>query len=233
MNLSRRVFLASCAAAPLGLAGGFRRPSRAALGFPDPRYRVRGDSSVTSAIRAGFQLRQPGQDRPRPDRLDQRAEAEAFDYLRRTFSDLPRHFIFEYYPWYGANPYRHWEDPGLDPPVDIAARAMPLLGAYDSRSAATLERHAQWMLDVGVGAINISWWGRDSYEDRAVPLIMDVMRAHGIQVTFHLEPYADDRSTRYASDIMYLLKNYGERRRWDALLLLANADGKSGPIFKS
>ena len=44
------------------------------------------------------------------------------------------------------------------------------------------------MVEAGVGAINVSWWGRGSYEDRAVHLLMDVMRAHRIHVTFHLEP---------------------------------------------
>jgi glycosyl hydrolase family 99 len=110
---------------------------------------------------------------------------------------------------------------------------MPLLGAYDSRDAATIERHAQWMIDAGVGAINVSWWGRGSYEDRAVHLVMDVMRAHGIHVSFHLEPYADDRASSYASDILYLVREYGERRHWDAFLLLSNADGNVGPVFKS
>ena len=241
-RISRRRFLELCAAAPIVASRPFGRRtrispvSRAALGFADPRRRLRGDSSVSAAIRTGFQLR-PGEPR-RPDgglRSGDvlRGPQHALDYLRLSFPDFQRHFIFEYYPWYGANPFRHWDDRGLDPPVDIAARSVPLLGAYDSRDAATLERHAKWMVDVGVGAINVSWWGRDSYEDRAVPLLMDVMRAYGIQVTFHLEPYADDRGARYISDILYLLKEYGERRRWDAFLLLRNADGRVGPVFKS
>ena len=41
---------------------------------------------------------------------------------------------------------------------------------------------------------------------------MDVMRAHDIHVTFHIEPYADDRALHYASDIQYLITEYGDRR---------------------
>ena len=51
-----------------------------------------------------------------------------------------------------------------------------------------LEQHARWIAESGAGAINVSWWGRGDYEDRMVPLLMDVMRDHGLKVTFHLEP---------------------------------------------
>jgi len=96
-----------------------------------------------------------------------------------------------------------------------------------------LEQHARWIAESGAGAINISWWGPGSYEDRAVPLIMDVMRDHDVHVSFHLEPYRTDRVTRYADDVLYLLREYGEKRRWDAFLLLEDAAGHAGPVIKS
>jgi hypothetical protein len=212
MILSRRRFLGVSAAAPIGALSQFART----------------DSPLSAAFRAGF-------DRSSAEpQSDPRGLTRSFEYLRGSFPDLQRHFIFEYYPWYGTSPYRHWEGAGgFSPPADISSSSMPLLGPYDSRDAATLERHARWIVEAGVGAINVSWWGPGSYEDRAVHLLMDVMRAHGIHVTFHLEPYADDRGSRYASDVMYLLHEYGERRHWDAFLLLSNADGSVGPVFKS
>jgi hypothetical protein len=84
-----------------------------------------------------------------------------------------------------------------------------------------------------VGAVALSWWGRDSWQDRAVPQILDVLAAHDLKATFALEPYADDRAARYPDDLVYLLREYGERRRWDAFLLLRNADDHVGPVFKS
>ena len=110
---------------------------------------------------------------------------------------------------------------------------MPALGPYDSRSPQVIEQHARWMADAGVGAIALSWWGQGSSDDLLTPLIMDVMRAHDIHVTFHIEPYRDDRARFYASDVLYLLREYGEKRRWDNFLLLENADGSSAPVFKS
>ncbi len=151
--------------------------------------------------------------------------------LAERFPDLRRHFIFEYYPWYRANPYGHWNEADRHPPIDIASNYMPQLGAYDSRSTAVMEQHAKWIAESGAGAINVSWWGRGS--DDLMSNLMDVMRAHDIHVTFHIEPYADDRALRYASDIQYLITEYGDRRHWDALLLIEHADGTVGPVFKS
>ena len=153
--------------------------------------------------------------------------------LAARFPDLRQHFVFEYYPWYGVRPYRHWQAADRQPPSDVASNYMPLLGAYDSRSVSVLEQHAKWMADAGVGSINISWWGPDSDTDQAVPIVMDVMAAHDIGVAFHLEPYAPDHALAYARDVRYLVTEYGDRRGWDCMLLLQHADGTTGPVFKS
>jgi hypothetical protein len=62
---------------------------------------------------------------------------------------------------------------------------------------------------------------------------MDVMRDHDIKVTFHLEPYRDDRARSYADDVLYLLREYGDKRGWDAFLLLDEGEGRVAPVFKS
>lgn len=153
--------------------------------------------------------------------------------LARRFPDLTRHFVFEYYPWYGGPPdYYHWDYLGRYPPLDIASAYMPRLGPYDVRSRDVLEQHARWIAEAGVGAIALSWWGRGSWQDQRVSLIMDVMHEHGLKVTFAMEPYSDHRALRYADDVLYLLSEYGERRHWDAFLMLRNADGAEGPVFK-
>ena len=154
------------------------------------------------------------------------------DRLRRRYRDPRRRFIFEYYPWYSADPYWHWTQWDRNPPVDLAANTMPLLGAYDSRSRAVLEQHARWIADAGVGGISVSWWGRDSFSDRAVPLLMDVMADHDIRVTFHLEPYSRARAANFPDDVQYLIDRYGTRRGWDCFFLDERADGTQGPVFK-
>lgn len=153
--------------------------------------------------------------------------------MRARFPRLKRHFVFEYYPWYETNPYFHWAEKGYVPPHGIASTMMPALGPYHSGDKAVIEQHARWLADSGAGSIAISWWGRESNTDRITHLIMDIMRAHDIHVTFHLEPYAPNRALAYASDINYLLREYGERRRWDNFLLLDHADGTTTPVFKT
>jgi hypothetical protein len=153
--------------------------------------------------------------------------------LGRTFPDLFRHFLFEYYPWYGRDPWRHWDQWGRRPPHDLASNYVPLLGAYDSREPAVLERHARWIAESGVGGVSVSWWGGGSFEDQAAHRLLDVLRDHGLKAAFHLEPYRPDRAARLAEDVLYLLRVFGERRKFDALLLLRDADGREAPVFKT
>jgi hypothetical protein len=214
--------------------------ARRAAGFPVPAAQWHGDSSVGAAARTPS---------ARTARLAHTIDADdlepalrererhlpresAGQLLRSRFPHLRRHFVFEYYPWYQTNPYVHWSDTGYEPPYGIASTMMPHLGPYHSADAKVIEQHARWMADMGVGAIAISWWGRDSFENRTTPLIMDIMRDHDIHVTFHMEPYADTRALSFANDALYILREYGERRNWDNFLLLENADGTSAPVFK-
>ena len=53
-------------------------------------------------------------------------------------------------------------------------------------------------VECGIGVVDLSWWGPGSFSDRAVALVMDVMHAHDIQITFHLEPYGRARVDRFA-----------------------------------
>lgn len=230
--------------------------TRRAAGFPVASSQFHGDSSVGAALKSGritagsvldtvqrSLLEPPGGPRftfdrdgeipdLRPGRIAPvMRSSEAF--LRARFPNLRRHFVFEYYAWYRANPWRHWDEAGHTPPTSIASSTMPALGAYDSTSAQVIEQHARWMADAGVGTIALSWWGQGSSDDQVTHLIMDIMRAHDIHVTFHLEPYRDDRVNSYASDVLYLLREYGDKRRWDNFLLLERADGSAAPVFKS
>src|SRR5215467_13359270 len=133
------------------------------------------------------------------------ASAAASPLQRRSlleqFADLPRHFIFEYYPWYRTDPWEHWPEGGTSPPDTFGSNYVPALGLYDSRSTAVMERHAQWIAEAGVGAIDVSWWGPDSNVNEVIPVLMDVMAAHDIHVTFYIEPYAPDHAQNYARDI--------------------------------
>jgi len=218
-GITRRRFLQRAGALPALLSLRANEPSWTELG----RGWLR-ESSVVAALKSG--QRQPS---GLPQEI---APSPASSSLAQRFPDADRRFVFEYYPWYGRGPWRHWNEGGRKPPHDLATEYVPRLGAYDSRSREVIEQHARWIAASGSGAISLSWWGAGSYEDRTVHDVMDVMKEHGIAVTFGLEPYADDRGHRFFDDVLYLLTEYGEKRGWDAFLILRNEDGTESPVFK-
>jgi hypothetical protein len=80
-------------------------------------------SMLPAALGPGSpQPREAGQRRPLVDR----------------YSDLRRHFVFEYYPWYRTDPWEHWPEGGHHPPADFGSNYLPALGLYDSRSIAVM-----------------------------------------------------------------------------------------------
>jgi hypothetical protein len=212
--------------APRGARWPASASERAWLGLPDPARHRRGLSSIGAARAA----RSPEWRATAATQVTAPADPHP---LAARFPDLRRRFVFEYYPWYDSDPWYHWNEAGRTPPLDVSASSMPRLGPYDSWDPRVIEQHARWMTEAGIGAINLSWWGRGDYTDLAVPRVMDVMRDHDIKVTFHLEPYRDDRAGRYAEDLVFLLREYGEKRRWDTFLLLEDGDGRVAPVFKS
>src|SRR5512146_279145 len=92
-----------------------------------------------------------------------------------------------YYPWYGTNPYRHWDQGGHTPPNDIGSNFYPVPGPYDSGDfTGVVATHMQEIQQAGVGVIVLSWWGPGSYEDSKTSGIMDIANQYGIKVAFHI-----------------------------------------------
>jgi len=130
-----------------------------------------------------------------------------------------------YYPWY-ASPstdggYGHWNHgvavrkgppkqfPGGD---DIGANFYPQLGCYSSNSAADVDRHMKQLRRARVGVIAVSWWGRGSFTDKALPLLFAAAKKHDIAVAFHIEPHIGPggrTATTTRESIVYLLDKYG------------------------
>src|SRR5512147_3133791 len=115
-----------------------------------------------------------------------------------------------YYPWYGTNPYRHWDQGGHTPPNDIGANFYPVLGPYDSGDfAGVVTTHMQQIQQAGVGVIVLSWWGQGSYDDSKATGIMDIANQYGLKVAFHIEPYGGRTANSVVSDVNYINSRYG------------------------
>ena len=127
-----------------------------------------------------------------------------------------------YYPWYG-NPetdgrYANWNHPvavrneparsypGGD---DIGANFYPALGCYSVNDPKVLQEHARQLQRAGVGVICASWWGRDTFTDRALPGLFRVAEETGLKINFHLEPFPGRNATTTRAAIEYLITKFG------------------------
>ena len=94
----------------------------------------------------------------------------------------------------------------------------PAGGAYDSHYPAIVDRQAETARTVGISGFIASWWGRDSFEDRGMPLLLAAAAKHELTGTAYYEKIAgEDAATRIKSaidDIDYLLTRYGGDKAW-------------------
>jgi len=131
-----------------------------------------------------------------------------------------------YYPWYD-NPtdgeeWRHWDDPNPDaePGVFqpdaglIAADFFPARGLYSSRVRSVADQHMADIAAAGVRTVVISWWGRESFEDDVLPIVVAAARAAGLEPAIHLEPYRGRTPERVAQDVGYLTAAHGIGNVW-------------------
>jgi hypothetical protein len=118
-----------------------------------------------------------------------------------------------YYDWYGAPPidadYRHWAQGGHTPPGDLGSAFMPSLGAYSSNDPAVLADHMAALRQARVGTIAVSWWGAGSFEDAALPGVLDAAATADIGVALHLEPYQGRTAASIGADIASFIDRFG------------------------
>ncbi|MGB2863597.1 MAG: endo-1,3-alpha-glucanase family glycosylhydrolase [Sedimentisphaerales bacterium] len=144
-------------------------------------------------------------------------------YSARADDSQPNNNVHAfYYPWYG-NPqtdkfHYHWNHqqsvkegepkdyPGGD---DIGADFYPKLGCYSSNSNQDLNAHMLMLRRAKAGVICTSWWGRDSYTDRAVPRLLDAAARHNTKVCFHIEPFPGRNAQTTRNAIVYIINKYG------------------------
>jgi hypothetical protein len=133
-----------------------------------------------------------------------------------------------YYPWYGgasdSPAWFHWHDNGHEPPDDLASNFYPARGPYSSKDVAVVRQQMAEIRDAGVDTIVVSWWGKGSYEDQALPTIVNEARGAGLQVAIHLEPYLERTPDSTRDDVLALSNRYGISEYWIYL-----SDGPQDP----
>jgi len=126
-----------------------------------------------------------------------------------------------YYPWYGASPWRHWNDMGHTPPATWASNYLPDDGSgvynpsaelYGSTSTITMNRHLNWMNGAGFNFALVSWWGQGGYEDLALSSMLNqVSRNSSLNVKlaayYEAEGTSDPTVSQIVSDLTYIHDN--------------------------
>jgi glycoprotein endo-alpha-1,2-mannosidase len=113
-----------------------------------------------------------------------------------------------YYPWFATprkdGQYAHWQQNGVRPPREVASSFYPARGVYSSADALVVDAQMHEIAAAGIGLVITSWWGRDSGEDRRLPLLLGAARRHGLAVAVHHEPYRGRSVASTEADIAYL-----------------------------
>jgi len=122
-----------------------------------------------------------------------------------------------YYPWYGRldrdSEWRHWEGNGHMPPADFAANFAPARGLYSSNDPSVLSAQMADIAAAGIDVVVTSWWGRGSFEDKALPGVMAAAASRGMRVAVHVEPYVGRSVATIEQDVAYL-RSLGVRDVW-------------------
>jgi hypothetical protein len=68
----------------------------------------------------------------------------------------------------------HWSDhtwddmEGFPGGESIGANYYPELGCYSSTDKSVIDAHMKMIREAGIGVVVITWWGKDSFEDKSV-----------------------------------------------------------------
>ncbi len=132
-----------------------------------------------------------------------------------------------YYNWYGSTEtdgeYLHWKHDILPHwsdttwnnagqflgGNDIGANFYPKLGCYSSNDKSIIAEHFNLIKQAGVGVCVISWWGKNSFEDKSIPDYLDIAEQQGIKIAFHIEPFYETVE-EFKEQLMYIHTQYGD-----------------------
>jgi len=136
----------------------------------------------------------------------------------RQFAAAPREVLAFYYTWYGR-PENHgsWVHWGGDDPTAHATPQTthyPARGAYESQDPALIDAHLAEAKASGLTGFIATWWGRDSYEDKAFGLLLDRAEKASFKATVYWETapgQGHEQIDRAVSDLAYLVSHYGSR----------------------
>ncbi len=119
-----------------------------------------------------------------------------------------------YYPWYGSNG-RHWGGSNPAQHEILNATHYPVAGPYDSHDRGVIDSQIEMARTHGLTGFVSSWWGQKTFEDEAMPLLLDAAEKKGCHVSVYWET-APGKGTgqisQAISDLVYIANHYGTRK---------------------
>ncbi len=167
-------------------------------------------------------------------RRGQARKVSVLDFLgeqrNRRYVRIPRKVLAFYYTWYGR-PERngrwiHWDK--VNPEAhDIATSThYPAKGAYDSRDPELIDSHIRLAKANGLDGFICTWWGPQTFDDRAFVTVLERARKLGFELSLYWETVpgkGKEQIDKAVSDLLYLLDRYGDHPAY------LKVDGK--PVF--
>ncbi len=127
-----------------------------------------------------------------------------------------------YYGWYGtpsvSGRWVHWTN------VDAAAERIgdtahyPAFGPYDSHDQAMLRKQVAQARAAGITGFIATWWGRGTFDDQGIPLLLSAAAGTGFVVSAHYETVTgktpESRMIAAVTDLDYILQRYAGDKAW-------------------
>ena len=133
---------------------------------------------------------------------------------RHHFVHVPQEVLAFYYPWYGRNG-RHWGNDDVVHHQITNATHYPAVGAYDSHDRALVDSQVDMAKAHGLTGYVSSWWGQGTFEDQAVPILLDAAEKKDFHVSVYWETAPGKGAQQIdqaISDLVYILNRYGARK---------------------
>lgn len=125
----------------------------------------------------------------------------------------PHEVLAFYYTWYG--PARHWGKVDATHHDIEASLHYPVKGAYDSHDPVIIDWQINAAQTHGVTGFIATWWGQNTFEDQAVPLVLHCAEKRNFKVTVYWETAPGKGANQIknaVNDLTYLLTRYGTNR---------------------
>ena len=134
--------------------------------------------------------------------------------------DLPHLVLAFYYPWYGTpeglggkskgRQFVHWAGVDTNAKTIGVSAHYPRGGPYDSYDPSVLNRHCKLTKAAGIDGLIVSWWGKGTFEDQAVPPLLEACAKAGIHAAIYYEQVAKPGTPQsVAAEIMDLARRFG------------------------